>query len=196
MPTRPTIPLRTPVSDRRRRIAPFIALGVAVVMGALFVVLAQSDTSGNDSVSSFLVGKPAPAATGATLDGEAFDLSRRKGSWVVLNFFDPSCRPCVHEHPELVTFHSEQQALADGAELYTVINSGSDADVQAFFDDNGGGWPVVKDPTGAISVDFGVAQVPETWVIDPNGIVRQRLVGEVTATFLSSYLQQLREQGL
>ena len=104
MPTRPTIPLRTPVSDRRRRIAPFIALGVAVVMGALFVVLAQSDTSGNDSVSSFLVGKPAPAATGTTLDGEAFDLSRRKGSWVVLNFFDPSCRPCVHEHPELVTF--------------------------------------------------------------------------------------------
>jgi cytochrome c biogenesis protein CcmG/thiol:disulfide interchange protein DsbE len=184
------------VSDRRRRIAPFVALGVAVVMGALFVVLAQSDTSGNDSVSSFLVGKPAPAATGSTLDGEAFDLSRRKGSWVVLNFFDPSCRPCVHEHPELVTFHSEQQALADGAELYTVINSGSDADVQAFFDDNGGGWPVVKDPTGAISVDFGVAQVPETWVIDPNGIVRQRLVGEVTATFLSSYLQQLREQGL
>ncbi len=184
------------MSDRRRRIAPFVALAVAVVMGALFVVLAQSDTSGNDSVSSYLIGKPAPATTGTTLDGEPFDLSRRKGSWVVLNFFDPSCRPCVHEHPELVTFHTEQQALADGAELYTVVNAGSDADVRAFFDTNGGGWPVVKDPTGAISVDFGVAQVPETWIIDPNGIVRQRLVGEVTATFLSSYLQQLREQGL
>jgi cytochrome c biogenesis protein CcmG/thiol:disulfide interchange protein DsbE len=102
----------------------------------------------------------------------------------------------VHEHPELVTFHDEQQALADGAELYTVINDGSDADVQAFFDDNGGVWPVVKDPTGAISVDFGVAQVPETWIVDPNGIVRQRIAGEITATFLSSYLQQLREQGL
>ena len=184
------------MSDRRRRIAPFIVLGVAVVIAVLFVILARSDASRNDSVSSFLIGKPAPAATGTTLDGEPFDLSRRKGSWVVLNFFDPTCRPCVHEHPELVTFHDEQQVLADGAELYTVINDGSDADVQAFFDDNGGDWPVVTDPTGAISVDFGVAQVPETWIIDPNGIVRQRLAGEITATFLSSYLQQLREQGL
>ena len=49
-----------------------------------------------------LIGRPAPEATGTLDDGTSFDLSRRKGSWVVLNFFDPTCVPCIQEHPELV----------------------------------------------------------------------------------------------
>lgn len=179
---------------RRSRVAPFVVLAVAVVMVGLFVVLASS-SRGGDTVSSYLIGKPAPAAVGTTLDGEPFDLSRRKGSWVVLNFFDPTCVPCVNEHPELVAFDEAENARSDGAELYTIINKGSDESVRQFFDDNGGDWPVVSDPPGSISVAFGVAQVPETWIIDPNGIVRERMAGEVTAEFLGSYLQQLREVG-
>lgn len=172
-----------------------MVLVVAVVIGALFVVLAGSEPGRNDTITSYLIGKPAPPTVGATLDGEQFDLSRRKGSWVVLNFFDPACVPCVAEHPELVQFDTDQRALPDGAELYTVVNRGSDDDVRAFFAGNGGDWPVVTDPTGAISVAFGVAQVPETWVVDPNGVVRQRIAGQVTADFVSGLLQQLREQG-
>jgi len=180
------------VMARRRPVAPFIALAVAVVVAALFVVLASSKAGRNDSIESFLIGKPAPVATGTTLDGKPFDLGRRKGAWVVLNFFDPTCVPCKHEHPELVTFANDQAGLADGAELYTIVNRGSDDAVRQFFTDNGGTWPVVSDPTGKISVDFGVSQVPETWVIDPNGVVHQRFAGEITAEFLDSYLQKLR----
>jgi len=179
----------------RRRIAPFIALAVAVVTLALFVLLASSSTKRNDTIESFLIGRAAPASIGTTLDGAPFDLSQRKGSWVVLNFFDPECVPCKREHPELVTFAADQASLEAGAELYTIINRGSDDSVREFFAANGGRWPVIVDPTFKISVDFGVAQVPETWIIDPNGIVRQRFAGEITAEFLGSYLQRLREQG-
>ena len=178
---------------RPRRIAPFIALAVAVAIGALFVVLAGSDSSDNERVSSVLIGKPAPTSRGTTLQGKAFDLSTRKGSWVVLNFFDPTCVPCVQEHPELVALRAQQAATADGAELYTIINRGSDDEVGQFFVDNGGDWPVVSDPSGSISTAFGVAQVPETWIIDPNGIVRARYAGTVTADGVSSLLQQMRE---
>ena len=181
---------------RRRPVAPFVVLAVALAMGALFVVLAQSDSGRADTVQSYLMGKPAPTAVGTTLDGEPFDLARRKGSWVVLNFFDPTCVPCIEEHPELVTFSQDQAAVADGAELYTIINRGSDDAVREFFADNGGDWPVVSDPTGAISVNFGVAKVPETWIIDPNGVVRVRYPGTVTAEGLSTQLQSLREGGL
>jgi cytochrome c biogenesis protein CcmG, thiol:disulfide interchange protein DsbE len=183
-------------APRRRRVAPFIVLAVAVALGALFVVLAQSSSGGADPVQSYLVGRAAPAAAGTTLDGEPFDLGRRKGSWVVLNFFDPTCIPCIEEHPELVAFAEDQAAVPGGAELYTIINRGSDDAVRTFFVDNGGDWPIVKDPTGAISVNFGVAKVPETWVIDPNGVVRVRYPGTVTAEGLSTQLQQLREGGL
>jgi cytochrome c biogenesis protein CcmG/thiol:disulfide interchange protein DsbE len=185
----------------RRRVAPFIALAAAVAIGALFVVLASSDPATNDTIDSALIDQAAPGATGITLDQQPFDLSRRKGSWVVLNFFDPACAPCVEEHPELVSFQQQQAALTDGAELYTIINrsvgkgNGSDDDdVAAFFAERGGDWPVVRDPNGAISVAFGVSQVPETWIVDPDGIVRVRFAGQVDAQGLGTLLQQMREQ--
>ncbi len=178
---------------RPRRVAPFIVLAVAVVLAGLFVVLASSSTDDDNQVQSFLIGRPAPRVVSTTLDDQPFDLSRRKGSWVVLNFFDPTCVPCVEEHPELIAFDEQQTALADGAELYTIINRGSVESVEAFFDENGGAWPVVRDPDFGVSVDFGVAQVPETWIIDPNGVVRARYAGPVTADRLAQDLQALRE---
>ncbi len=177
----------------RRRVAPFVALAVAIVLAGLFVVLAGSDAQKADTIESFLIGRPAPAVVSTTLDGEPFDLSRRKGSWVVINFFDPACIPCVDEHPELVKLAEQQAQITDGAELYTIVNKGSDDDVRAFFDDNGGDWPVVRDPDYSASVDFGVSQVPETWIIDPFGIVRARYAGEITAEQVSTLLQAMRE---
>jgi cytochrome c biogenesis protein CcmG/thiol:disulfide interchange protein DsbE len=161
---------------RRGRVAPFVALALAVVVAALFVVLAGSEPTANETAETHLLGRPAPAAVGELGSGEAFDLARRKGSWVVLNFFTSDCVPCIQEHPDLVAFHEQQAALgAQGAE-------------------NGGGWPVVYDDDGSISVGFGVAKVPETWIIDPYGVVQGRIISRVTADFLSQQLQLLREQ--
>jgi cytochrome c biogenesis protein CcmG/thiol:disulfide interchange protein DsbE len=102
--------------------------------------------------------------------------------------------PCIAEHPELIALDEQQGLLGDaGAELYTIINKGTDDEVRSWFADKGGDWPKVRDPQGSISVDFGVAQVPETWIIDPNGIVRARLIGQVTAQGVGGVLQQLRE---
>ncbi|MCU1503248.1 MAG: ccmG [Ilumatobacteraceae bacterium] len=181
---------------RRRRLAPFIALAVALVLGALFVVLATSETSPSDEVSSFAVGKPAPQITGTTLDGKAFDLSRRKGSWVVLNFFNTTCLPCRAEHPELVAFYDQQQSLGlAGAELYTMTwGADRDADVRTWFVDNGGDWPVVDDTNGKNAVSLGVAQVPETWIVDPQGVIVARIPSQITADSLSRLVQQFRDQ--
>lgn len=183
-----------PVAERgRRRMAPFISLAVAAVLAALFIVLATSKTDKPDVTSSFLLGKPAPAAISTTLDGKPFDLSRRKGSWVVLNFFQSTCLPCKAEHPELVSFASQQAGVADGAELYTVVKDDSDQAVSNWFDEHGGSWPIVRDKDGSIATAFGVAQVPETWIIDPSGIVVRRIPTVITADFLSTLLEQLRQ---
>lgn len=179
-------------SSSRRRVAPFVALAAAAVLGGLFWLLAGSDTSSTDPASSFLIGKPAPAVVTTNLDGEAFDLSRRKGSWVVFNFFNSTCVPCKAEHPDLVEFAEQQSSFAGGAELYTVINDDTDDAVRAWFAERGGDWPIIKDDNGSIAVAFGVAKVPETWVIDPFGVVQARFPGVVTADALSTLIQQLR----
>lgn len=177
----------------RRRMAPFISLAVTIVLAALFFVLASGDAEKPDVSSSFLLGRPAPAVISTTLDDQRFDLSRRKGSWVVLNFFQSTCLPCKAEHPELVAFAAEQAGIIDGAELYTVIKDDPDDAVAEWFDEHGGDWPIVKDDDGAIATAFGVAQVPETWIIDPAGVVVVRHPTTITAESLATELQQLRQ---
>jgi cytochrome c biogenesis protein CcmG/thiol:disulfide interchange protein DsbE len=143
---------------------------------------------------SFLIGRPAPRVVSTTLDDQPFDLSRRKGSWVVLNFFDPTCVPCVDEHPELITFDEQQSGIPDGAELYTIAQDiDSEADVRAFFDERGGAWPALRDEDGLVYVSFGVSQVPETFIVDPDGVVRVRWAGQVDAITLSQLVQQQRD---
>jgi cytochrome c biogenesis protein CcmG/thiol:disulfide interchange protein DsbE len=183
-------------AGRVRRLAPVVVGAVAVLMVGLFVVLASaSPDDGGTTAASPLIGRPAPEATGTLSDGTSFDLSRRKGSWVVLNFFDPTCVPCKREHPELLQFSDDQATLGtDGAELYSVITRGEPDEIEAFFSENGGDWPAIYSDNDEFPVAFGVAQVPETWIIDPSGVVQLRLISEVTAEQLNSILRQYREQ--
>jgi cytochrome c biogenesis protein CcmG/thiol:disulfide interchange protein DsbE len=178
---------------RTRRIAPWIAGGVAVVLVALFVVLLTAEKNPTESAASPLVGNVAPDSTGVLADGTPFDLSRRKGSWVVLNFFTHNCVPCIREHPELVEFVEQQRALGtSGAELYTIVRDSNHEQVDEFFAERGGDWPIVYDPEFSFSNQFGVVLVPETWIIDPDGFVRARIISEVTAEGLGSMIQQMR----
>jgi len=179
----------------RRRIAPWIALAVGAVVAFLFVILASAKNDTTETAATPLLGKTAPAARGTTLDGDEWDLTRRKGSWVVLNFFQSSCVPCKEEHPELVRFAEQQAALgADGAELYTIVFSDDSPEAaRKFFEDNGGDWPVILDERGSIGVSFGVNQVPETWIVSPGGVIVYRTIAKVTADTLSAQVQQFRE---
>ncbi len=174
------------------RLAPFIALGIAVVMVGLLVLLVGAEPdSGPDA--SFEV-RPAPEAVGTLDDGTPFDLSRRKGSYVVLNFFTSDCVPCIQEHPDLIEFVEQQRQLGtDGAEFYSVVVGDTPERVERFFEERGGDWPIIYSDADEFSVAFGVAAVPETWIIDPEGIVRGRFISRVTAEGLSVTMQQLRE---
>jgi cytochrome c biogenesis protein CcmG/thiol:disulfide interchange protein DsbE len=181
-------------STRRRRIAPLVVGVVAIVVVGLFFILLSADSAPGESARSPLLGNPAPAATGEFADGTPFDLSRRKGSWVVLNFFTHNCVPCIREHPELIEFVEQQESLgSDGAEFYSIVRDSTQDEVDEFFEQRGGDWPIVYDTDFEFVNQFGVALVPETWIIDPNGFVRRRFISEVNAADLSQLMQALRE---
>ena len=185
----------TEVAEKKKRpVAPFVAAAVGVVLAAFFVVLVMAEPGDSTVAKSPLLGKPAPEVKSTVIDGGDFDLSRRKGSWVALNFFNSTCVPCIQEHPLLVDFAEEQKTSDDPVEVYSIINDDSDSAVKAFFASNGGDWPKVRDDDGAISVAFGVAKVPETWIIDPDGFVRLRILGALTEGFLTEQLDSLKRQ--
>ena len=182
------------VGSRPRRIAPYVVAVIAVLLAGLLIVLLTANPTSNESAASPLMGRPAPAVSGTLDDGSSFELSRRKGSWVVLNFFTHDCVPCIREHPELIEFVDQQRALGvDGAEFYSVVRDSTVDEVDTFFAERGGDWPIVYDDRYEFVNGFGVALVPETWIIDPNGFVRRRFISEVTAAGLSAELQLMRE---
>jgi len=189
---------------RPGKLAPFVAMAIALVMVGLVVLLVGADPDdGTQTADTPLMNQPAPEAVGVLSDGTPFDLSRRKGSWVVINFFQSDCIPCQREHPELVEFVDQQRALDEqraqngqgpvGAEFYSIVFGDTQERVERFFDENGGDWPVVYSEGDGMPTAFGVNLVPETWIIDPSGVVRFRAISEVTAGALSVTLQQLRE---
>jgi hypothetical protein len=53
----------------------------------------------------------------------------------------------------------------------------------------------VLDPDGGIAVSFGVVKVPETWIIDPNGVVRTRVIATVDAATLTALLRDAQQGG-
>lgn len=170
---------------RRRGPALIAAAVVGVVLVALIVVLATRDPAQERVGDSPLVGRAAPPLSGTTLDGEPFDLDRQRGRWEVVNFFATWCVPCREEHPELVEFARRHAPAGDAGVVSVVFDDDAD-DVAAFFEENGGDWPVVDGEQ--VILDWAVAAVPESYLVAPNGVVVAKITGGVTADGLDRLL--------
>jgi cytochrome c biogenesis protein CcmG/thiol:disulfide interchange protein DsbE len=175
------------VAPRRSHAALVSAIAVGVVMALLWVVLHDSKPATDRAVASPLLGRAAPAIQATGLDGQSFDLDRLRGQWVLLNFFSTWCVPCRNEHPELVSFQRRHAQAGDASVVSVVFDDQPDA-VRAWFDKNGGDWDVVVGNEGQIALDYGVAGVPESFLIGPDGVVRYKLIGGVTSLGLDRLL--------
>ncbi len=176
---------------RRTRKVLWIAVAVAVPVFLLVLVLANGEPAATRAVKSPLVGKPAPAVEGTTVDGAEASLAGLEGKWVVVNFFATWCVPCRSEHPELVRFSQAHEAAGDAAVLAVVYSDNAQA-VREFRDKEGGSWPMLADPKGRIALDFGVAGIPESFLVSPDGVVVAKLLGGVRASDLDQLLYRAK----
>lgn len=177
-------------AGRGPKVARWASLGVAVVALALIVVLATSKRTG-DSAESPLLGKPAPALSGQTIDGATFDLAAQQGKWVVVNFFGSWCVPCQQEAPELRRWATAHEATGD-AVLVNVLYNDTPTKAKAFLDENGGAtWPVVVTDTDTLGLRWGVAKVPETYLVTPNGVIVWKSIQPVTVQILDGAMAEV-----
>jgi cytochrome c biogenesis protein CcmG/thiol:disulfide interchange protein DsbE len=162
---------------------------VAVLIVGLVWMLGTSEAGTDREARSPLLGKAAPALAGTTLDGERFDIDDHRGGWIVVNVFATWCTPCRQEHPELVAF-DEAHGQDGDVTLVSVLFDDRPSTARAYFDENGGAWPVVIDADGRIATDYGVSGVPETYVVAPDGRVVAKLIGGVTADGLDRVIAE------
>ncbi|MCB1029485.1 MAG: TlpA disulfide reductase family protein [Microthrixaceae bacterium] len=171
-----------------RRTALVVA-GVMVLLFGVLIVATRDSGDPTETASSPLVGKDAPALASESLDGGTVDLRDYRGQWVLVNFFGTWCVPCQIEHPELVRF-SEQHAAAGDASVISVAFKDEPEDLRAFFDEQGGDWPVVIGDTASIALDYGVVKLPESFLVAPNGVIAAKVAGGVEAAQIDRVIDE------
>jgi cytochrome c biogenesis protein CcmG/thiol:disulfide interchange protein DsbE len=181
----------------RRRGHPtrWVAGAVLLVLVVVGVVLATRTPQEATQVQSPLLGRPAPAFTGADLtSGTPVSLRSLRGRYVVVNFFASWCIPCQQEAPDLSRFYFQQSHAEDGAAMVSVVFHDTNATATTFLRKNGDLWPAIGDPGGTIAEHYGVTAPPTTFVIDPAGKVAAVAEGPATQKNLDGYLAAARSR--
>ncbi|MFZ4826803.1 MAG: TlpA family protein disulfide reductase [Phototrophicaceae bacterium] len=126
------------------------------------------------------------------LDGQTVDLRDYRGKIVFMNFWATWCVPCQREMPTFEAFMRNQPTDA----VVLAVNNGEDTPtVQQFINQlELRSLPIVLDTDFRLADQFGVRNLPVTYVIDPDGYVTTFKLGEMTADDLQAYLQQIKQQ--
>ena len=175
------------VAVKRTHPTRIAAVAVGAIMVLLVILLVFAKTGERDTTTN-LVGKAAPGIRGDVVVGKPFDLGA-SDRWVVVNFFATWCAPCIAEHPQLRAFAADHATKGD-ARVVSVVYDDKSADVKEFFKNNGGDWSVFDSDNGRTALDWGVAKIPESYLVSPTGIVVQRFVSGVTRAELDSVIAQ------
>lgn len=158
-----------------------IPLAVFVALAGLLAVGLNLNPR---EVPSPLIGKPAPVFVLPRLDDPAVQVAAAdlKGQVWVLNVWASWCVPCLAEHP-LVT-----ELARSGVRVVGLNYKDKPEDATRWLTRHGNPYAMVlADRDGAVGIDFGVYGVPETFVIDQDGIIRHKQIGPITP-------EALREQ--
>lgn len=163
----------------------FILVAAVAVYG--FVHAAQNDQR-TTSCKAMCALRPAYAGRNRLapdfelpdMNGKMVRLSSFRGKTVFLNFWTKTCRPCLEEMPALAELARIAQTRKDFVVLTVSTDEGPDdvRDALRVALNGDPPFPVLFDPESAVVLEkYGTQLYPETWIIDPNGIIRARFDG-------------------
>lgn len=184
-------------ANEKRRI-PVLVLLPVVIFAALAALFLFQLTSGSDpsQIPSALINKKVPETDlppveGLELDGKpmlGFATSDLIGKVSVVNIFASWCGPCRAEHPLL-----EELAKVEGIQLIGVNYKDTPENARRFLGSLGNPYDRVgADRRGRVSIDWGVYGVPETFIVDREGLIRYKFIGPLSEeSYTDKFLPEL-----
>jgi cytochrome c biogenesis protein CcmG, thiol:disulfide interchange protein DsbE len=173
----------------RRRLVLLVPLATAAAAGGAFTALLMRMRAGEydpHALPSMLIGKKLPSFSLPGLApssgfGNA-DITAA-GRPALVNFFASWCLPCAEEAPTLM------RVKAMGLPLWGIAYKDKPAATDAFLARGGNPYVrVARDDAGLVGINFGLYGVPESYLVDPSGIVRWRFAGGLSETVLRDQL--------
>ncbi len=162
-----------------------------LLVGGIFAVMFYGlfYASNPSDIPSAQIGKQAHPFTITTFDGQTITLADLKGKPVVLNFWASWCVSCRQEAHILETAH--QRYTPQGIVFIGIaINDTRDASL-AFIHRYGKTYFLAPDDElGSISLDYGVTAVPETFLIDENGMIIEKVLGAIDRNTLQRFIDE------
>jgi len=140
-------------------------------------------------VPSPLIGKPAPAFDLEQLHNPQARIASREllGKVWLLNVWASWCVSCRAEHPLLM-----EMARSNIAPIYGLDYKDEREDAIATLRQLGNPYTVsAHDYDGRVGMDYGVYGVPETYVIDKQGVIRYKQIGPITRKVLDERIAPL-----
>jgi cytochrome c biogenesis protein CcmG, thiol:disulfide interchange protein DsbE len=131
-----------------------------------------------DIIASPLIGKPAPDFALPALADPARTVRTRdlKGRWYLFNVWGTWCGGCRDEHQTLLEIQR-----ANVVPLVGLDWKDDDAEARAWLQQLGNPYEIVAvDHLGRTAIDWGVYGAPETFLVNPQGIVVYKVVGSLT----------------
>ncbi|WP_169808632.1 TlpA family protein disulfide reductase [Microtetraspora niveoalba] len=169
---------RTPC--RARWVRPAVVVALAAALAA---VLAYG-LAGKGSTDPAVI-RRVPHLAGTTLDGREFRTSELRGHVVLVNVWASWCGPCRDEFPLLLDI--ARRHARGGLRVVGVDTRDGREAARAFLAEFGAtGFPHLFDPEGRLAVELGAFGVPETFLLDRNGVIVRRRVGPLTEEWIDA----------
>lgn len=152
--------------------------GFLVLAVVLAVALTRAPDKGQAFVKSALIGKPAPAfeLPSLTEPGAVVRNTDFAGGWYLLNVWGTWCVECRVEHPLLLDIAREGRVKIVGLDY-----KDEDAAALAWLQELGNPYAAIAaDREGRAAINWGVYGAPETFLVDPQGVIVHKQVGVVT----------------
>ena len=162
---------------RRVNLQSILLIFLFIVGVGIIVLLQTKDSSFNPTGKPRLVkGVPAPNFTLPGLDGKMVSLNDYKGKVVLLNIWATWCPPCVDEMPSMEKLHQELKS-----EAFEILAVSLDVlgakEVIPFMKKHKLSFPALTDTKGAIKSLYQTTGVPESFIINKDGIIVEKIMG-------------------
>ena len=158
-----------------------IILKIAAVLSLLTVIIIMAGCGGGSGDGQGVTpGSEAPDFQLQDPDGQTVSLSEFRGRPVILNFWASWCGPCRMEMPVFQEVYTDEMWRAGGLVILAVNLGESPELVQEFAEYYGLTFPILLDPRSRIGMIYNAANLPTTYFIDNDGIIRSIKRGAFT----------------